>query len=414
MNYYTIERKKGEPYVGTSIKYRLYPNKQQEKWLIDMGNKCRGAYNQLVKNYIEGKEAKEFPKTNMKSRTLLYNYLNTIEWLDDLPSLFKEDVVTSFLFGLERFYDYISEKKKKKNQNNEDGKKIGPPKIKKKVTELKMSSNNSTISRASFLNLEEGSIEIFSNILKRKNTSSKFSFVAHKKFDNPIIKRLSISRNSTQKWFISFNFELMGVKKEFKPRGEKKIGIDVGIKDMAITSDGYKFNVPVVKLKKLEDRIASLDVHISRRREINKKSFRSNNYIGLLKKRARLYEKMNNLKDQSHQHTTKILTRNEISQINVEDLKLSFMLQNKNLAKAVSRNAIEKFVTHLKSSSESKGIIFNKVNPRNTSKMCSVCGELNNNLKLSHRTWTCNSCGTNHDRDINAAKNIEKSLEIRN
>lgn len=93
MNYYTIERKKGEPYVGTSIKYRLYPNKQQEKWLIDMGNKCRGAYNQLVKNYIEGKEAKEFPKTNMKSRTLLYNYLNTIEWLDDLPSIIKEDVV---------------------------------------------------------------------------------------------------------------------------------------------------------------------------------------------------------------------------------------------------------------------------------------------------------------------------------
>lgn len=399
--------------MGTSIVYRLYPNKKQEQWLIDMGNKYRGMYNLLVKNYIDEKKS---PGTNLKWKTEMINYLNTIEWTEDVPSIFVDSVVDNFQSGLAKFYKYIKENKGKKKDKKKGKKKnsIGHPTKKKKTYELNLTSNSGNLHKASTLDFENQTFEIFRYILKRKEISPIFKLRIHKKFDNPKIKRMSISKNAAGQWHISFTFDLNIPKPEPIRRGDKKIGIDVGIKDMAITSDGNKFNVPIIEIKKLEDRISRLDKHISRIREVNKGNFKSKNYFRLMIKRGKLFQRMNDLKDQAHNYATKVLTKDEVGQINVEDIKLSFMLQNKHLSKATARNGIRNFTTNLENISKSKGIVFNRINPKNTSRMCSDCGEINSELKLHHREWTCEACGVIHDRDINAAKNIQKSLEVTN
>lgn len=416
MNYYFVDRKRHAGYMGTSIIYRLYPNKKQEQWLSDMGNKYRGMYNLLVKNFVEGKE-KELPKTNLETKTKLVQFLQTIEWTNDVPSIYLYSVIDDFFNALTKYFKYLKRLKEDKNFRIQESKKKkksgGPPKKKNKTTEIGMTSISSNIQNYVF-DFENETYKMFKTILKRKDISPIFKLRIHKKFENATVKRLSISRNAAGQWHISFSFDLNIQQPEPIRRGDKTVGIDVGIKDMAITSDGIKFNVPVDEIKKLEQRIDNINRRLSWKREVNKKNFKTKSYFSLLKKRAKLYDRMNNLKAQSHQYATKVLTKPEVGQINVEDLKLSFMLKNKNLAKATSRNAIGNFVKGLESHSQSKGIIFNKVNPKNTSRTCSDCGEINTELKLNHRHWTCKSCGSVHDRDINAAKNIQKSLEVTN
>jgi putative transposase len=191
----------------------------------------------------------------------------------------------------------------------------------------------------------------------------------------------------------------------------KKLGIDVGIKDMAITSEADKFQVNLKKIKELEQKINKINKGISRKQRINKGSFMSRNYKDLLNRKGRLQTDINNLRKQTHQYATNVITSGEYGTINVEDLKLAFMLKNKHLSKSVSRIGISSFTTHLESVSKSKGIEFNKVNPKNTSRKCNCCGYINRSLKLKDRNWVCLECGEVHDRDINAAINI-RDLEI--
>jgi putative transposase len=96
----------------------------------------------------------------------------------------------------------------------------------------------------------------------------------------------------------------------------------------------------------------------------------------------------------------------------MEDIKLGFMIKNKHLSRSTQRIGINSFTVNLKSVAKSKGIKVNFVNPKNTSRTCCECGYINKDLKLSHREWVCPDCNIKHDRDINAAKNIKKSLEI--
>ncbi len=399
MNYFLVERKRGESYVGVSIEYRIYPDEGQKRWLSDMGNKLRGGYNLLISEFIDGKDFKDYPAPNLNSQKVFYNYLSTIDWFGNVPSILRDYVASSLVMSIKNF------RKVKKSKK---------PSYKKKTNILKLTTNSNNINNGSLsLDWDNNGIKFMPTLLKKVGINSFIKCKFHKQFKNSTVKLMSIHRKSDGNWYISLTLDLKDTKIDKVDNNGKSLGIDVGIKDMAITSEGMKYQVDVERIKKLEDKISIIQKSISRKNRLNKGKPKSKNYWRVIEKKGRLQNELNNIRKQYHRYVVGVLTKGKYSKIQVEDIRLSFMLQNKHLAKSTARIGIRSFVDYLSSVCNSKGIEFHRVDPRNTSKTCSNCGEINMGLKLSHREWTCGSCGEHHDRDINAAKNIRESLLVR-
>ena len=203
------------------------------------------------------------------------------------------------------------------------------------------------------------------------------------------------------------------------PKTGKMIGVDVGLKDLAILSDGTK--IPIVRFdKQLNDQLIYWQKIMSRRLLKAKEAMRKDptlklsdfrNYQKARQMVAKIHEHIaNQRRDYLQKITTWLVQTYDV--IVVEDLYASHMMKNHKLARAISNAGWREFVTMLEYKCAFYGKEVRKVNPRNTSQTCCVCGCVNNRLGFSSygwlnvREWDCPECGAHHDRDINAAKNI--------
>ena len=182
---------------------------------------------------------------------------------------------------------------------------------------------------------------------------------------------------------------------------ENAIGIDLGIKDYAILSDGTKFTNPK-HLEKAQRKLAWLQRHLTRTKKDSK------NHEKMRIKVAKCYRSISNQRnDFLHKLSTHLVRNYDV--FCLEDLNVNGMEQNHHLARAIQGAAWSEFVRQLEYKSEwyGKNILFiGRFEP--SSKLCHKCGYINKDLKLSDRKWVCPVCGENHDRDINAAKNIKE------
>ncbi|MDD9335441.1 MAG: RNA-guided endonuclease TnpB family protein [Rickettsiaceae bacterium] len=206
----------------------------------------------------------------------------------------------------------------------------------------------------------------------------------------------TLSKSTTNKYYISIIVE-----KEIQTSSliEKSIGIDLGIKDLIICSDGKKYH-NIRSLSNLENKLRY------KQKQLSKKVKGSNNRKRAKHKVAIVHEKIKNTRsDYIHKMTKAIINENQV--IIVEDLHVKGMMRNHKLAKAISDVAWHEIHRQLEYKSKWNGRAYHIIDrffP--SSKMCSSCNFVNDQLTLKDRTWSCPSCGTQLDRDLNASINI--------
>ena len=212
-------------------------------------------------------------------------------------------------------------------------------------------------------------------------------------------------------WYLSVGVDTAVLQEELT--GES-LGIDLGIKDLAIVSNGKVYgNInKTQKVKKLSKKLKRMQRQVSRKYEMNKdgdKFVKTKNISKLETKIKKQYIKLTSIRTNYRQKVTTEIVKTKPSRIVVEDLNVKGMMKNRHLSKAISEQSFYAFTETLRYKCEAQGIEFVKADrwfP--SSKTCSECGNSKKDLKLKDRTYNCDCCGKSIDRDLNASINLAR------
>jgi putative transposase len=186
-------------------------------------------------------------------------------------------------------------------------------------------------------------------------------------------------------------------------KSQASVGVDLGIKDLVVLSNGEKHPGPKA-LRKLEPKLRKLNKELSRKKRGSRRRNATKARLG------RLHARIAHIRgDYAHKLSTDLVQR--FGQIAVEDLDIRGMLQNRHLAKYISDAGWYEFRRQLEYKGELAGcqvVVVDRDFP--SSQLCSQCGDLNERLALGKRKWVCSNCGTAHDRDVNAAINLNEQV----
>ena len=354
------------------------------------------------------------------------------------PNAQQQELLSKF-FGCVR-YIYNWGLNVKTSAYKENGKKVGYVQLAKELTLLKKQQDHEWLNECTTEALQQ-SLRSLDNAFtaffrkkakyprfkakKRSKDSVKFINSVHFDFTNWTVKlpklgkvKLCMNRTFEQStckqgtctvsrdhcgtyWCVIVVDDLQPKPAKTKLVKDKAIGVDLGIKDYAILSDGTKFSNPK-HLEKTQKKLSHLQKVFAR------KGKDSANHERMRIKVAKCYRSIANRRnDFLHKLSTHLVRNYDV--ICLEDLNVKGMEQNHSLARAIQSASWSEFVRQLTYKSEWYGnniLFIGRFDP--SSKLCHNCGYINKNLKLSDREWTCPVCGEHHDRDVNAAKNIKE------
>ena len=366
-----------------AIKIRLYPNKEQKLKLNKVLGCYRFVYNQMLalkqKEYNENKKSlglkdlsKYFHGTLLKDEQY--------EWLKEQNTKVMKQSIRQMLSAYDRFF----------KQHN------GFPKFKSKKDKQSALFPLDAISKRNKFNKKKITL---TKPLKDIRFRCSDLYLKRLQTYKEGIRHATLSKTKSGNYFLSILIELPQEEIIRFEQTNKHVGIDLGVKDFVITSDGEVFENKHF-FKSQEKKIVKLQ------RQLSKKQKGSNNRNKQRVKVAKAFERLTNQKDSYiHSVVNKLLTCYDT--VFMEDLNVQGMLKNHKLAKVIQEVGFYRFKQTLedKARNNHKEIVFvGRFYP--SSKACHKCGYVNKELTLNDREWTCPVCGEHHDRDLNAAINI--------
>lgn len=355
--------------IHKSYKFRISPNKKQVELLSKHFGACRFVFNRYLNNrketYLKEKKSLNY-YDNANDLTFLKKQEDFV-WIKEINS----QSLQSSLRNLDTAYNKFFKKQNKF------------PKFKSKYDRQSF-----TIPQSIYIKNNELWIPKFKEGIKIN---------LHRKIEGKILFA-TISKSTIGKYYVSITCEV-----EYTPfeKTNSKVGIDTGIKDLAILSDG-----------KVYENIKTLKINLKKvkyeQRQLSKKIKGSNARLKQKIKLAKVHEKVTNIrKDYLHKVSAEIIKNHDV--ICIEDLAVKNMMKNHKLAQAFSDVSLGTFYTMLEYKANWNDKIIVKINrffP--SSKTCNVCNYINQSLSLKDREWTCQNCNTKHERDFNASANIKK------
>ena len=361
-----------------AYKYKLIPNQEQIETLSKYFGCVRFIYNWGLEKKIEThkESGKSICYVQLSSEFTLLKQQKEFEWLSECP----RDTLQQSLRNLDRAFSNFFKKNAKY------------PKFKAKKHSMDSVKFTKSV-HFDFINWTVKLPKIGKVDLCKSRTFNQET--------NKIVN-CTVSKDSCcTYWCVVTVDDLQEIPSKAEISKDSSVGIDLGIKDYAILSDGRKFSNPK-HLENTKKKLAHLQKVLARKEKGSK------NYEKMRIKVAKCHRKIANKRNDSLHNLSSYLVNN-YKTICLEDLNVKGMLQNHHLARAIQDASWGEFTRQLQYKSDWKGdniIYIGMFEP--SSKTCSVCGYKKEDLKLSDRKWTCPNCGTKHDRDINAAINIKE------
>ena len=366
-------------------KVRIYPTKEQEQKLWQSVGTARFVYNYtLAKQEENYKNAGKFINDGTIRKELTQLKKSELTWLNQVSNNVAKQAVKDACNAYKSFFKGLTSKPKFKN------KKKNKPSFYNDPIKLKIKEKKVLLEKVGWVKINE-------------------QIPIKVKYNNPRVTY------DNKYWYLSVGVE---VNKKEEELTNISLGIDLGLKDLAICSDGKIFkNInKTKKVKKLEKKLKQKQRQISRKYEINKikkeggvrcQFIKTNNIEKLENTIKLIHRKLSNIRNNYiHQVTTSIV-KTKPYRIVIEDLNITEMMKNKHLSDLVRKQCFYKFRKYLIYKSELNRIelvIVDRFYP--SSKTCSQCGFIKKDLKLKDRVYKCPHCGAVIDRDYNASLNL--------